>query len=355
MSGPGGGAPVAPFRGSLPGPLAALPDRLDRLMTPRARRSLDVGLWVVAGLGYLFGFLVLFVASQDAVVIRNGVPDIVANGSRAWDAYSTWLASQHLQHGETIYATGPNPGIGQIYYPPIYIQVTAPLGLLPWPVFAILARVVEFLALRGITGSWRATGIWLLFPPVVMEVNIGNVVLLTALGASLALRGVTPALPFAAIPKFAPALAFPATWRLWPRRRRALVVAIVVAGAATAISYLAAPDLWRAWVDSVRRLREYGDVGVQQGFDSGFFPRLAVALVLVALSFWPRWPLPRSTALLATFIGLPALRDASWAILAGIPLLLRHDLGREPARGPDPEPIAATRTAAGPVGPAPGG
>ena len=285
------------------------------------------------------------IESGSLKVLSAGIDRYCAN---ARSFVSTWLASQHLRDGQAIYATSPNPGIGQIYYPPIYVQATALLGLLPWPAFALLARLLELLALRGITGSWRATGIWLLFPPVVMEVNIANIVLLTTLGASVALRGTTAALPFAALPKFAPALAFPAAWRLWPRRRRSLVGAIVVAGGLTALSLLVAPDLWRAWVDSVRRLREYGDIGVQQGFDSGFFVRLAVALGLVALSFWRRWPLPRSTALLATFVGLPALRDASWAILAGIPLLLRHDLGWERSAGRDPDAeLAGTRGASG--------
>jgi hypothetical protein len=76
----------------------------------------------------------------------------------------------------------------------------------------------------------------------------------------------------------------------------------------------------------VLRLRQYGDLGVQTGFDSGFFLRAVAAVALVGLALVPRWPFPRATALMATMVGLPALRFSSLAILAGLPLLLRADL-----------------------------
>ena len=306
-------------------PLARLTER-SRQTAARWQRPIDVVLWTVAGLGYLLGIVTLVYFAHLAVDVRNGTL-VVTGGAAGWDSYSTWLASLHLRTGELVYPLGPNPGIGEIYYPPLYVQLTSPLGLLPWPVFAIVARLVEFLALRGLTGSWRATGIWLLYPPVLMEVNIANIVLITALGASLALRGRAWLLPVAALPKFAPGLAVLATWRLasW-RMRRALVASAVVVAVAVAVSFALDPALWSAWAGAVARLRQYGDEGVQTGFDSGFFPRLTVALVLAVGSAWRRWPLPRTTAFLATLVGLPALRAASFAMLAGIPLLLRHDL-----------------------------
>ena len=313
------------------------------LREPRVRRTVGILLWVVSGLGYLWGAYLLLVVAQNALVARGGAL-VPSGGAAAWDSYSTWLASQHLREGSQIYATSPQPGIGEIYYPPLYVQLTSPLGLLPWAVFGNGARLLEFLALRGLAGSWRATGIWLLYPPVVMEVNIANIVLLTAFGASIALRGRTEWLPVAAIPKLAPILAAPAAWRCVPEGRRRLVVSAVLVAVAVAISWAISPQLWADWVDAVRRLREYGDAGLQTGFDSGFFTRIVVALLLVALSFWRRWPLPRSTALLATLVGLPALRDASFAMLCGVPLLFRWDYDeargrpRQPLRIPRPSP-----------------
>ena len=322
------GTPAAPTT-ALGEPLARVASRV-ATAARRRQQALDVALWIVAGIGYLVAAATLLYFTRDAVAVRNGTL-VVTGGAAGWDSYSTWLASQHLRAGQLVYPLGPNPGIGEIYYPPLYVQLTSPLGLLPWPLFAALARLVEFLALRGLTGSWRATGIWLLFPPVLMEINIANIVLITALGTSLALRGRAGLLPLAALPKFAPALAAPAVWRLASGpTRRWLVVAAAALAVAVAVSFALDPALWSAWAGAVARLRQYGDEGVQTGFDSGFFPRLVVALALVACSAWPRWPLPRSTALLATLVGLPALRVASLATLAGIPLLLRHDLAALP-------------------------
>lgn len=288
-------------------------------------RWLSAALWAVSVAGYLVAAYVLLVLARDALVLHNGVY-VETGGAAGWDSYSTWLASQHLRAGDPVYPIGPQPGIGAIYYPPLYVQLTAPLGLLPWPAFSALARLVEFVAVRGLAGSWRATGILLLFPPVLMEVNIANIVLLTALGTSLALRGWTYLIVPAALPKYAPALAAPVVWRLWPEGRRALLLAAVAMAAAIALSYAADPALWSAWADAVLRLRQYGDLGVQTGFDSGFFIRLGAAVALVGLALVPRWPFPRATALVATMVGLPALRFSSLAILAGLPLLLRSDL-----------------------------
>lgn len=282
-------------------------------------------LWILSLSGYVVAAYVLLVLAQDALVFRDGVP-LETGGAAGWDSYSTWLASQHLASGQAVYPLGPLPGIGAVYYPPLYVQLTAPLGLLPWPVFAALARLAEFAALRGLAGSWRATGILLLFPPVLMEINIANIVLLTTLGASLALRGHPAFLGLASLPKYAPALTAPIAWRLYPAKRRALVAGFAIVAVGVGVSLLADPGLWAAWADSVSRLRQYGDIGTQTGFDSGFFLRVPIALGLVVLAMLPRWPFPRATALLATLVGLPALRFASLAILAGVPLLLRHDL-----------------------------
>jgi len=291
---------------------------------PEGRR-LSAALWAISVAGYLVAAYVLLVLARDALVLENGV-HVETGGAAGWDSYSTWLASQHLRAGEPVYPIGPQPGIGAIYYPPLYVQLTAPLGLLPWPAFSALARLVEFVALRGLAGSWRATGILLLFPPVLMEVNIANIVLLMALGTCLALRGWTYLLVPAALPKYAPAFAAPIVWRLWPEGRRALLLATAGMAAAIAVSYAADPALWSAWADAVLRLRQYGDLGVQTGFDSGFFLRAVAAVALVGLALVPRWPFPRATALMATMVGLPALRFSSLAILAGLPLLLRADL-----------------------------
>jgi hypothetical protein len=301
----------------------------------RVARGVEVGLWVVSGIGYLFGAYVLLVVSRESLSLVNG-GYVDAGGAAGWDAASTWLAGVHLRAGEPVYAIGPNPGIGQIYYPPIFVQLAAPLSFLPWPAFSALARLAEFLALRGVTGSWRATGVWLLFLPVVMEINIANVVLLAALGTSLALRGRPGFLPLAALPKLAPILALPATWQLAPNGRRTLLVVGTAVAIAVGVSFALDPGLWSAWVDAVRRLREYGDAGTQQGFDSGFFPRLGLALALAGLSAWRGWPIPRTTAFIATLVGLPALRDASFAMLAGVPLLLRVDLDSRGATAAGP-------------------
>jgi hypothetical protein len=282
----------------------------------RGGRMLDALVRIGACIGFGVAAYILLVVSTDAL----------SGGAAGWDGYAYWLAGMHVRTGQLVYAVGPQPGIGAFLYAPVAAQLMAPLSLLPWPVFSVLIRLAEFGALRGITGSWRATGLWLLFPPVLMEINLGNVVLLAALAASLALRGWSAGLPLAAVPKVSPAFVAPVAWRLYPASRRTLVISGALMAAALAVSFLIAPDLWHAFTTMLANLRIYGDAGSQTGFDSSFVVRMALALALIAVSMTRRWPYPRTASMLAVFIGIAALRLTSLAMLAALPLLFARDI-----------------------------
>jgi Glycosyltransferase family 87 len=144
-------------------------------LSDRGRRFLVLGFAVVG-----YGFLA-------RVLIVNGIQD--AGGLGGIDAIAYWTAAGHALRGEPIYGIASFQ-YAAYQYPPPFAQVLAPAALLPMPVFVWLWRGVELLGLRMATGSWTWAGIAILvFPPVIAELDAGNVHLVIAGVVALAMRG----------------------------------------------------------------------------------------------------------------------------------------------------------------------
>ncbi len=217
-----------------------------------------------------------------------------AGGGGGIDAIAYWTAASNAREGLPLYAT-PVGSFTAYPYPPVLAQLLVPFSYLPMPAFVWLWRALELGALRLSVGSWTGTGLALLLPPVIAEIDAGNVHLLMAAVCALAMRGAAGTVAPSALLKFASVPLVPLAWRL---DRKGLVVGAGVAGAIVAGSFAIAPA---AWSDHVAYLGS-------NAFPSGWYN--------VAESI----PLPLRLALSAV-AGVAAIR---WIRLAPVAVVLAY-------------------------------
>ena len=201
---------------------------------PLSERGRQILLWGFAAVGY---------ALLARILLVEGIAE--AGGIGGIDANAYWSAAGHALRGEPLYDIG-----GFVFrtyqYPPVFAQLLAPGALLPLPVFVWAWRAIELVGLRIATGGWGRTGIAILiFPPVIAELDAGNVHLIIAGVTALAMRGIAwPAGP-AFLAKFS---TWPLAPVLWRRDRRGLLLGIAGAAAVCAVSIVLSPDSWRAYL-----------------------------------------------------------------------------------------------------------
>ena len=203
-------------------------------MTPRGKNLLLGGFSAV---GYLL---------CARLLIEHGIYGY--GGEGAGDVLAYWTAGAHLVASEPVYGGGVG-GYAAFLYPPPLAQLFAPLSLLPFPIVVWLWRAVIVTALRIAVGSWRNAGLAMpLWPPVISEIDAGNVHLLVAAATAEAIRGRAQGLGPVALMKFATVAAVPMAMRTGPR-------GLLIGGAIAAIvmvgSFMAAPDLWVSYVQFV--------------------------------------------------------------------------------------------------------
>lgn len=250
-------------------------------LSPAGRRWLGAGLAVV-------GFALL-----ARTLLSHGIQG--EGGGGGVDAIAYWTATQHVVHGQPLYALAPG-SFTAYTYPPVVAQLLSPLSILPMPVFVWLWRLLELIGLRTAIGSWRRAG-WamLVFPPVLAELDAANVHLIIAGACGLAMRGRGLAIAPSAMLKWAAIPLAPLGWKL---DRRGLVIGVVVTALVAVASALVS---WSSWVDYVDYLRT-------TPFPHGWYN---VAEFV---------PLPLRLAT-AGVLGLAAVR---WARLAPIAVLLAY-------------------------------
>jgi hypothetical protein len=208
-----------------------------------------------------------------------------AGGGGGIDAIAYWSAGGNVRQGLPLY-TITEGELAAYAYPPPFAQLLTPLSLLPMPAFVWLWRAVELVSLRIAAGSWTAAGIALLvLPPVIAELDAGNIHLIVAAVTAMTMRRLAHGVAPAALLKFASAALVPLAWQ---RDRRGLLVGAGVAAAVTIASVLVSPN---AWADYVRFLGT-------TSFPSGWYNllegvplvlRLAVAFALaIAALRWVR-------------------------------------------------------------------
>lgn len=137
------------------------------------------------------GVAVCVLAAVAAVSIARALP-------LGYDFEAYWLAGQHLRFGTPLY---PGPGdplgqAGQFKYLPIVAVPFVPLALLPLDIATLVWLAVEIAAaaavgvalVRGLSAAarpWAAAG-YILFLPLVLELTLGNLDLISVAFALLA-------------------------------------------------------------------------------------------------------------------------------------------------------------------------
>lgn len=158
--------------------------------------------------------------------------------------FAYWTAGQHVINGEPLYGPGVG-GYAAFLYPPPLAQAFSLVAWLPLPVVAWTWRTIELLCVRIAVGSWRRVGIALLvWPPIIAELDAGNVHLLVAAAVALMIRGDGRFLVPAGLTKFASLAALPAGLRQDPA---GLARGVAIAGGVVLVSFTLSPDLWHQY------------------------------------------------------------------------------------------------------------
>ncbi|HUG30661.1 MAG TPA: glycosyltransferase family 87 protein [Candidatus Limnocylindria bacterium] len=168
------------------------------------------------------------------------------------DNLAYWIAGIRLATGQAIYAPAEIAFEPFAYhYPPPLAQVLAPITLvLPALAYAVLYRAFMLLALWDIAGRRMLSLLALLaFIPAAVALRIENVEIFMALALVLGLRRWPWLFTIGALIKVSPGLGL--VYLALRRRWRDLFIATAVGLVITVVSFVLAPDLWRAWLDAI--------------------------------------------------------------------------------------------------------
>lgn len=216
---------------------------------------------LVWGLGVAVFVLAVLAAVSVALALPLG-----------YDARAYWLAAQHLVGGERLYAL-PDATLGmpdEFHYLPI--AAVPFIALLPFSIDAavrvfvvlqiVLAVIVGYVLIRPLPSAARpwAAAAYAFFLPMVLEVTLGNVDLVSLALALLAwhwrahLNRSAPALAAAVGIKFLAAILLP--FYLAAGRGRIVLRAFLIGVAALVVTL---PVLWRPTLDYIELLPRYAD------------------------------------------------------------------------------------------------
>jgi hypothetical protein len=267
-------------------------------------------------LGWISPVLLVFTLARIVLSHEPGFGDVYAY-HEAWpDLYDGGVGGAHAY-----------------LYSPAFAQLIYPLTLLPFPLFYGLLMAANVGALLFLVG-WRWAGwVVVLFYPATLELAVGNIHLLLAAATVIGLR-------------------HPAAWALPLLTKvtagvgllylplRGMAVGLGVTIGIVAVSALLAPQLWVEWATLLAS---------SNGTDPWAFVqvplvyRLPIALALVGVGRWQRWPwmVP-----IACLVALPVIWLGSLVYLLAIPRLSRFDTSRNWATRPR-SPLPMSRSSSG--------
>jgi hypothetical protein len=263
----------------------AAPPRL-AFATPARIRAVRHGLSIAGLLAAAYLFLV--VAPQTATF--------------GFDAYAYWSADP------SAYGTLQIGALGFFGYAPPLAQLATLFRDVPWWVFDFLLTAVLIGTLVWMARRWTLA--WLAFAPVLVELYHGNIHLLLAAAIVLGFR-YPWTWSFVLLSKVTPGVGL--AWFAVRREWRALAIALGVTGAIAAVSWLADPAAWSAWV-GVLAQGAPSDCGTHC-VPIPLVARLPVALAIVVAGALTnrRWTVP-----LAAMLALPVLWVTGPAMLVGV-------------------------------------
>lgn len=223
------------------------------------------------------------------------------------DAYAYWSTAHGPMYGQ---AAGL---MGAYLYSPAFAQLLTPITILPWPVFATIWTGLNFAALWYVLGRWSLPS--MLFLPIPFEIVSGNVHLLYAAAIVVGFRA-SASWVLMLITKVTPGVGL--LWFAVRRKWRSLAVAVGLAAALAAASYLLDPSAWKAWIEILRT-----SSSTPSDTPGWFLPvalavRLPIAavVVVVAAAFRRPWLVP-----VGVVVAMPVVWLNSLAVLAAcVPL-----------------------------------
>jgi hypothetical protein len=193
-------------------------------------------------------------------------------------------------------------GLGAFRYAPPMALAMAPLGHIPWPVYAALVLAAQLAAIRWMSG--RRWPLVVLFPPVLLNLHAGNVD--TLMGAAIVAGFRWPAAwAFLILTKVTPGVGV--LWFAFRREWRALFAALGATAVIALASYLIAPHLWPLWIDALVAMAGLP----QSSIAPPLLVRLPLAVLVVAVAARTdrKWLLP-----VACFLAVPN----PWAVTAAV-------------------------------------
>jgi hypothetical protein len=177
-------------------------------------------------------------AARAASVIGIVALAMVWPGLNLADAHAYWAVPL-----DDLYGSARAGGADAYLYAPAFAQMLAPLKAMSWPAFAGIWLVL--LALCLVLIARLAAMITALIPPVLIELQAGNIHLPLALAVGLGLR--FPSMwAFVLLTK--PTLGVGLLWFVVRREWRHLAVALGTTATVAAISFVIAPAAWTEWI-----------------------------------------------------------------------------------------------------------
>jgi len=240
-----------------------------------------------------------------------------------YDAHAYWIAAGSSHPYAATIASGFNDNIDpfKYRYPPPLIQALAPLQALTWPVFAGLWVAVLYLVFMALAGRWAL--LLLIAPPVLAELELGNINFLIALAIVAGFRRPW-AWSFVVLTKMSPGVGL--LWFAARREWRHLAVAILATAIIALVSFLLAPVLWSEFIVAmqvqVSGPPETAPLNIQIPLAFRIFA--AAVIVLLGARANKPWVVP-----IAATIAAPAIWANVLVILVAIvPLLEGRGLDR---------------------------
>ncbi|HEV8281342.1 MAG TPA: glycosyltransferase 87 family protein [Candidatus Limnocylindrales bacterium] len=256
---------------------------------------------------------ILRAAARAGAVIGVVAIAMIWPGLNLADAHAYWAAPLN-----DLYGAARAGGADAYLYAPAFAQALASFKALPWPVFAGLWLLFMALCLVAIVGVWALLVAFI--PPVLIELQAGNIHLPLALAIGLGLR-YPSTWAFVLLTK--PTLGIGLLWFIVRREWRQLTIALGTTALIAAVSFVVAPGAWVEWIDAL--IVNAGHPISPDYSGVIHIPLLLRLPVAAAIVIWgARTDRPWTVAVAAT-LALPILWINGLAVLLAAPLLMRWD------------------------------
>ena len=283
-----------------------------RSLRPR-RSDLPIGGLLVAGVVWL---AIVLLSAPDGSRLGTGQ-----------EAISYWGPGLDAMYANPDWTT-----TGAYVYSPAFLQLIAPLKVLPWVAFLGVWTALLMIAVRYLTGP-RLFAIGILVAAA--ELAGGNISLLLAAAIVVGFRW-PAAWALILLTKVSPGIGL--IWFAVRREWRNLAIALGATAAIIAVSAAIDPGAWLQWFDVLSSIS-----GRDPTWAAVPIPLMVRLPVAVAVVVWGARTDRRWTVPVACMLALPALWYGGLTMLLAVIVLRQPDLGRpvdERAQDTEAAPVA---------------